>query len=221
MEYIIMERQDITIWDSHPLRIGATSVQVFIDGIPQLDHPHVVRKPDQLQRTPASPDWDCEAKEAIKWEGLPPLQGRKRVLRRGQAIRFERVSSAWIKDEDGEIKNAFDEDNEDNVEPYADGVVVIRDEKVDCIGRERDSCKNANTATMSEDLVVDLKGGSLTLGLTTFGSPLGLVEILFEASTNDGNVLDPLTDGNVPDIIGNKTVARAIDGLQFAGRDAL
>ncbi|KAM6500145.1 hypothetical protein JOM56_003159 [Amanita muscaria] len=207
---------DIAIWDSHPLRIGATPMQVFIDGIPQLDDPHIVWKPPNAQETPANPNWDCEAKNAVKWDGLPPLQGHKRGLKAGEAIRFERVKSAWITTEDGAIVNAFKEDEDESI--AKGGSVIIQDGKIICIENKRDSCEDAS---VTGDLVIDLNGGSLAPGLTTFGSPLGLVEILMEASTNDGDVFDPLTDGKVPDIIGNKTVVRAVDGLKFAGRDTL
>ena len=31
---------DIVIWESYPLALGVTPRQVYIDGIPQLDHPN-------------------------------------------------------------------------------------------------------------------------------------------------------------------------------------
>ncbi|OJT07354.1 hypothetical protein TRAPUB_1790 [Trametes pubescens] len=68
---------------------------------------------------------------------------------------------------------------------------------------------------------VDLEGGSLAPGLTTFGSPLGLEEIMGEVSTKDGYVLDPLQD-RVPKVVGgNGALIHAIDGLQFGTRHAL
>jgi hypothetical protein len=51
------------------------------------------------------------------------------------------------------------------------------------------------------DGFVDLEGGSLAPGLTRYGSPSGLSEILNEPSTNDGAVVDPLVDGNLPSIL--------------------
>ncbi|KAJ6601705.1 hypothetical protein DFH09DRAFT_499518 [Mycena vulgaris] len=55
--------------------------------------------------------------------------------------------------------------------------------------------------------------------VTTFGSDLGLSEILAESSTNDGPVFDPLTM-RAPSILGD-TVVRAVDELQFGGRNTL
>ena len=72
------------------------------------------------------------------------------------------------------------------------------------------------------DEVVDLKGRSLAPGLTSYGSPLSLVEIRLEPSTNDVTVLDPLVDGNLPSILGkDAAIIRAVDGLQFQGRNTL
>jgi hypothetical protein len=58
-------------------------------------------------------------------------------------------------------------------------------------------------------------------GLVTYGSPLGLDNIEQEPSTNDGEILDPLT-AKVPAILGGDgSVIRAVDGLQYGGRDML
>lgn len=58
-------------------------------------------------------------------------------------------------------------------------------------------------------------------GLLSYGSRLGLVHIAGEATTQDGEVFDILTD-KVPSVLGrNAAVIRAVDGLQFTTRDAL
>ncbi|KAJ7448191.1 hypothetical protein FB451DRAFT_1375453 [Mycena latifolia] len=57
--------------------------------------------------------------------------------------------------------------------------------------------------------IIDLMGGALAPGLTTFGSGLGLNKIKLERSTAGGRVFDALT------------MARAFDGLQIAGRNTL
>lgn len=63
-------------------------------------------------------------------------------------------------------------------------------------------------------------GGSISPGLVSFGSPLGLEHIAAEDSTNDGIVHDPLIRV-VPKVFGPDVIAHAVDGLQFASRDAL
>ncbi|KAF8825834.1 hypothetical protein HHX47_DHR6000507 [Lentinula edodes] len=57
---------DLVVWDSHPLAIGATPVQVFMDGIAQLEDPVVIEKPDKSQDAPKIPNYDEEAREAVE-----------------------------------------------------------------------------------------------------------------------------------------------------------
>ena len=50
---------------------------------------------------------------------------------------------------------------------------------------------------------------------------MGLVEIDSESSTNDGVIIDPLTR-NIPALLGPaSSLVRAVDGLQFGGRNTL
>ncbi|KAG5644405.1 hypothetical protein DXG03_008572 [Asterophora parasitica] len=200
---------DVAIWDSHPLSLGATPVQVYIDGIAQIEQPYTLVKPDALQNVPQTPDWNLESQQAVKFSGLPPLRGRK--VRLGGGVKFTRVKTAWVRDGDGHVHSMFDEST-----GSAEHAVVVREGSVVlCSAGNSNICDDARVGE-----VVDLQGGSLAPGLTTFGSPLGLVEIRLEPSTTDGAVNDPL-GGSVPDILGNDAVVRAVDGLQFEGRNAL
>ena len=54
---------DLVLWDSHPLQLGATPKQVWIDGIRQLGNPVVGEKGEAMQRVPKTPDWERERKE--------------------------------------------------------------------------------------------------------------------------------------------------------------
>jgi hypothetical protein len=54
----------------------------------------------------------------------------------------------------------------------------------------------------------------------SFGSPLGLGLIAAEDSTSDGTVYDPLVRVE-PKVAGVGAMTSAVDGLQFASRDAL
>lgn len=57
-------------------------------------------------------------------------------------------------------------------------------------------------------------------GLISYGAPLALNHIDAERSANDGRVSNPLLSES-PTILGPGNVIRAVDGLQFATRDAL
>ncbi|KAJ7607296.1 hypothetical protein DFH06DRAFT_1380161 [Mycena polygramma] len=185
---------DLVIWDSHPLALGATPVQVYIDGIPQLESPALLSKPHAFQEVPRTPRWEEEIAQTIRYEGLPPLEGRTESGR----VLFVNVSRVWSRNGAGMGKGTHEE---------APGACLSRAEPC------------AVLTQLSTPCVVDLKGGELAPGLTTFGSDLGLSEIMLESSTTDGRVFDPLT-GGVPRILGD-TVVRAADGLQFGGRNTL
>ncbi|KZT28937.1 carbohydrate esterase family 9 protein [Neolentinus lepideus HHB14362 ss-1] len=199
---------DVVVWDSHPLALGATPTQVFIDGIPQLHSPHVVEKPKSFQSTPKVPNFDKEAVDAVTYEGLPPLELKATS---SNIVLFANVSSVYIPGQEG-VQEVFSVEEE----PY--GVVVVEEGRIQCLGRY-DSCVTAQTVEKAE--TIDLQGGSISPGLVSFGSPLGLVHIEGEISTADGYIYDPLESPTPKIIGGDAALVRAADGLEFASRDAL
>ncbi len=104
--------------------------------------------------------------------------------------------------------------------------VLVRGGKIVCVSNnsDNDSCaaRFHNGGGGTNKKLIDLEGGVLAPGLTSFGSPLGLVEIRLEPSTNDGSVLDNLSEAgsSLTSLVGGGAV-RAVDGLQFAGRNTL
>ncbi|KAI0253986.1 hypothetical protein BJV78DRAFT_1280411 [Lactifluus subvellereus] len=198
---------DLVLWDSHPLALGATPTQVYIDGIAQLELPYVVEKPTSLQSVPKVPSFDREAAQVTRHEGLPPLLPDESHA--GDVL-FKNVKSLFMPEADGDrIRDVFTTPNIDS------GVVVVRNGSVACFGSER-SC----SATLGHDVrIIDLQGGSISPSLVSFGTALGLSEIQGEVSTGDGDVFDPLVVPVSP--TAERLLVRAVDGLQFAGRDAL
>ncbi|KAF8801695.1 amidohydrolase [Phlegmacium glaucopus] len=206
---------DIVIWDSHPLALGATPRQVYIDGIVQLNKPQALIKPSKFQVLPKTPNWDREAEESVRWDGVPPLTGNPEVTG-GKTIKIIGVKSVWHYGAEGRVETLFDDKEGEGRS------VVVQDGRIVCAGDGTSGsfCGSIDEAEVDE--VVNLRGGSLAPGLTSYGSPLGLVEISLEPSTNDGVVLDPLVNGNLPSILGKDTaIIRAVDGLQFQGRNTL
>lgn len=105
--------------------------------------------------------------------------------------------------------------------PDAPLSIVVKEGKIVCTGSATSACARSVLQDSARVEYVDLEGGSIAPGLTTFGSPLGLEEIMGEVSTKDGYVLDPLQD-SVPKVAGgNGALIHAIDGLQFGTRHAL
>lgn len=205
---------DLVIWDSHPLALGATPKQVYVDGIPQLKNPHTQEKPASFQKKPEVPNFDKEAAETVEYDGLPPLlppRSTKNVV-------FTNVRNVWTRDNTSEtgisriFKGASDSSSTDT------SVVVVENGQIKCTG----SVSTCQTADLQGYDAVDLEGGSLAPGLLTFGSPLGLAEIVAEPSTADGNVFDALVGPSPPSILGGEgSVIKASDGLVFTTRDAL
>lgn len=191
---------DIVVWDSHPLAIGATPSQVFIDGIPQFASPHISKKPASQQRAPKTPNFDKEIKDTIEYEGLPPLEPATQT---SGTVLFRNVSSFWIRDESGEVHMSHAPEN-----------VLVKGGAIVWSGSD------AELTSVDGVTVVDLQGGSIAPALVSAGSALGLQEIQAEDSTSDGVVFDPLSM-EIPTILGERTLIRAADGLQFGTRDAL
>ena len=202
--------EDLVIWDSHPLALGATPAQVFIDGIPQLDGPYVIPKPEAFQDLPKVPNFDLEAQEAVVFEGLPPLLPKRAPT---DIILFTNVNNVILprRGDPAEVYSSLGDEV---------GVVVVRNGDIICYGAEV-TCALDDLTEGERVRVVDLQGGTVSPGLMTYGSPLGLQEIEAEPSTGDGTVFDPLT-GRVPKLLGGDiSIVRAVDGLQFASRDSL
>ncbi|KAF8597516.1 hypothetical protein BDV93DRAFT_547903 [Ceratobasidium sp. AG-I] len=195
---------DVVVWDSHPLSLGATPQQVYIDGLPQLDDPAVLEKSHFLQTAPRPPSWDQEAKDTLASDGLPDLLVSKDKAEAAHTIVFENVGLLM---------------RDDDVQEFgrSGGVVVFSHGNVTCVGHGSDCASYATSGAKH----VDLEHGSIVPGLVSFGAALGLVEIDAEGSTNDGSAPDGL-EGGVPKIAGGDDfVARAVDGLSFVGRDSL
>ena len=191
------------IWDSHPLTLGATPSQVFIDGIPQLTNPVTVKK-TSFQGPPVTPTFDEEMRVAVEYDGLPPLEPIEAV----STIIFRNASSIWLRGSDGAklVYEALDIEDE--------GVLVFNGTIV-CAG-SRDECLPDNYSNYHR---INLQGGSIMPALTSVGTALGLQEIALERTTSDGPVNDPRL-GSVPGTF-NDDIVRAYDGLMFGTRDAL
>lgn len=212
---------DIVVWDSHPLTLGATPQRVYIDGILQINDSRPTFKPEELQVPPKTPDFEKEAREAVESEGLPPLEAS--IIIRGKVVVLKNLSTGYIRDGD-RVKRWF---------PLAQNAqkggqmkvwdVVVRDGSVLCHGVSG-SCTVSllGDGFNPEDFEeIDLEGGVILPGLTTFGSSIGLTEIAQEPTTNDGNAVDPFSA--TPPLLGGplETIVRAADGLQFGGRNTL
>ena len=182
---------------------------MLIDGILQFPQNYASSKPASFQVAPRTPDFDQDAADAVAYEGLPPLAPQRSST---GIVAFTGVADAYVYvDADGEAHIA------NVLEHVRAGVVVVEHGRVVCAGTER-SC--ASLLDAAEVTLVDLQGGAIQPALTGFSSSIGLEEIATEPSTADGSVLDPLA--GVPGVAGGDGyLAHALDGLQYATRNAL
>ena len=189
------------------MALGATPVRVFIDGIPQFEVSFAKKKNDR-QVAPITPNFDEEAKAALEFVGLPPLETGSTV---SGGILFRNMSSTWSRDESG-VHSTFRTRTADD-----EGIVLVEHGEIVCVG----SMETCGSFVEDKRLkVTNLEGGSITPALVSTGTSLGLQEIAEEISTSDGPVVDPLT-GSTPAVLGKGSVIRAVDGLMFGTRNAL
>lgn len=185
---------DLVLWDSHPLTLGSTPTQVFIDGIPQLSDPFVVSKPD-LQSAPQIPP-------VVLPDTLDEPPVPQDVV--GDAL-FTNISTVYGRAGDG-IKVVA------TTESGSALSVGISNGSIACIG----DCTAFVTAS-SQLSTTNLNGGTIAPGFIGFGPALGLVDIISEKSTQDGRVFDPLeVEGKLGEL--EQTPVRAVDGLQLDGK---
>jgi hypothetical protein len=188
--------------------LGATPTQVFIDGVSQLESPHIVRKSQTFQSVPKVPNFDEEAKEAVEYDGLPPLEIK---VPKKDVILFINVKNVFAQSGDC-VQAMFVSQGEEL------GITLVQNGTILCSGL-KSSC-TSSFVSHPETHIVDLKGGEISPALVSFGAPLGLSAIEAEASTNDGPVYD-LFAQHVPEVLGDDAMIRAVDGLEFGTRDAL
>jgi hypothetical protein len=161
-------------------------------------------------KAPKTPNFENEAKAAVEYEGLPPLLPKESTP---QTILFTNLTNFWVR-KGGKVHSVFN-DLTSPTDRAERGVVGVKAGNIICVTAKE--CKHFEP---SADRIVDLEGGAIQPGLVTYGSRLGLQEIAMEKSTVDGPVFDPLTH-TIPKILGEETVIRAVDGLQYQTRDSL
>ncbi|KAH9999801.1 hypothetical protein BJV77DRAFT_1058149 [Russula vinacea] len=124
---------DVVLWDSHPLRLGATPAAVWVDGIVQPLGTEIGvlvgkgKEAPEWREPPKVPDWKQERQEALKWEGLPPLE----VDQVSETVVFTNVSAVLMRGAEG-------------IEYMGD--VIVHRGRITCAGITR---------------LVDLEGGML------------------------------------------------------------
>lgn len=160
---------DVVIWDDHPLQVGATPTQVFIDGRPVLKNDDNSRewtagksgsgKPEAPQ---IRPSLEIDQKEDTC----------NKVQQVGSRILFTGIQKVLV-DTHGPSTSAT-----------SDLVMLVEDGQVKCLDK-RSTCL---TIEIQENTAhIALKNGHVLPGLVAFGNKLGIQSIPSEPSTGDGS----------------------------------
>lgn len=151
---------DIVVWDSDPLSVGATPVQVWIDGAAQLEDPIELKKPVD---PPKTPNTDL-TKESVREQ-------------QSNTVIFTGISHIHH-----EYQSDLAGEGELHTEPQ---VAVVTEGKVVCVGSCKTQLKKLESSSKPPKKV-SLTNGYLTPPLTSFGTALGLQEIDAASETHDG-----------------------------------
>lgn len=153
---------DLVVWDSDPLSVGATPVQVWIDGTAQYEDPFQLAKP---LTGPLVPD--------------VRLNRTNEETAQVDNVIFTGVAKILLPLADDVA--APNQQEEETAAPFN---VVVTNGHVTCVG----TCAAAlGSAARQGTKTIHLRHGYLTPAFTAFGATLGLTEIDAEAATDDGD----------------------------------
>jgi imidazolonepropionase-like amidohydrolase len=173
---------DIVIWNSHPLSVGATPLQVYIDGKSTLD-------PEKVAQTlPMASEESQQRAEKPKMRVQPEPAVKEKVCGALAAKRRATLSITGI-------TKSFLDFPTDMPSAGHNFTMVLEDGRLICLGSE-DTCISSSI----DHTIIKLENGHIIPGLTALSSALGLAEITGLEETKDGTVsgkLDVLDADNV------------------------
>lgn len=182
---------DLVVWDSHPLSVGATPLQVYIDGKATLNPSHVE---DSLAKS-ASSTLHTEANSRTR--KVLPASLKEEVctsIRKSDTIVITGIVRSYL-------------DDANVVRDESNLTAVIQHGKLKCLGKTEDCSKTAQNG-----FIMHLENGHVLPGLTALSQNLGLSEIATEDSTSDGS-----TDAKL-DVLKPENVVHAKHGIHLEGK---
>ncbi|KAJ5348747.1 hypothetical protein MYU51_006939 [Penicillium brevicompactum] len=157
---------DLVIWDDHPLQVGATPVQVFIDGRPLLENATLSNHEDLEASNPQAPNIRPSLAAGQKKDTCAKVQpADSRIVFTG-------------------IQKALIDTNSTSFSAKKDLVMLVENGQIKCLD-EKSSCFQDRT---QEDFThIALENGHVLPGLVAFGTTLGIQSLSSESSTGDGS----------------------------------
>ncbi|KNG89129.1 hypothetical protein ANOM_002995 [Aspergillus nomiae NRRL 13137] len=170
---------DLVIWDDHPLQVGATPLEVFIDGHAVLGNNDSLEELIHSSNSVESPDAPTIRPSIIEHQKHDICS---RVHTSPSKLLFTGIKKVLL-DTPFPLEDAVDV-----VLLLEDGKAVCLDKRSTCLSTEQ---KEKNVTEIS------LNNGYITPGLVAFGNNLGIQDIPSEESTGDGSTgrsADPLNE---------------------------
>ncbi|EON98044.1 putative carbohydrate esterase family 9 protein [Phaeoacremonium minimum UCRPA7] len=198
---------DIVVWDAHPLSIGATPRQVYIDGIATLDPvkveesaPRTAQRSSHSERGVAKPAMRAEVSQAERQDIC------EKATTPGRQFIISGIKKSFL-DNYPEVTVKGDHDD-------GDLTLVIADGAVTCLSYGAGCAQTASQVTEDATLI-NLTNGYLSPGLTAVTTSLGLLEVAMESATGDG-VSIPMTNVRDPSNVNYAKYGVSIEGKGIA-----
>ena len=157
---------DLVMWDSHPLSIGATPVEVYIDGRATINNAVYLADSQHFTAASIAPPMKKEVLPEEKQKICNPAMNLQRLVLTGISKSFANTIG---------IKHTADNDSK--------MTLILESGKVACFGASGECVHNAAT-----DTVIALEDGHVLPGLTAVTGNMGLLEIPSEESLMDGEI---------------------------------
>jgi imidazolonepropionase-like amidohydrolase len=191
---------DIVVWDSHPLSIGATPSQVYIDGKATLNPIKVAEASSKMtvdgQHRRSEPKMRTKLATNVREDVCAKIDLGKTVITG--------------------ITKSFLQPANQAISTSETLTIVLNDGKVVCF----DSASNCLSQSEGGN-VLNVEDGHVLPGLTAVTSSLGLLEIAAEGATGDGNVNSKLSLSDPENIVfakyGIHLEGKAFERAKIAG----
>ncbi|KAL2065685.1 hypothetical protein VTL71DRAFT_3355 [Oculimacula yallundae] len=160
---------DLVVWDSHPLLVGATALQVYIDGKPTLDPKKVEESLSNVESTHVMEPRKPSMRALVSAKSKNELCSE--VEKAGSKFTVAGIKKSYL---EGQPRAAAESD---------DFTLVVESGKIVCF-----DSKSKCASISADSPIISLKNGHVLPGLIAVTTQLGLAEISTDSATSDGEI---------------------------------
>ncbi|OLN83071.1 hypothetical protein CCHL11_09655 [Colletotrichum chlorophyti] len=202
---------DLVVWDAHPLSVGATPLQVYIDGKPQLKN-RIVQESMGTAFNEASAKETLPVTPKMRTELEPEKRDAfcsKTKKNKGSFV-INGITKTFLENHP-QLPTSFRDVSGENL------TLVVSNGAVACLNTAEQCASAVSKASSAPDevTVLDLSNGHVLPGLTAVTAALGMVEIATESDTGDGYI-DVKKEGTDPDNLDFAKYGVQLEGKAFA-----